>query len=247
LSEHTDNPEVEDDEMTRVIEPDASEHDSEDEHWVESESEPAEEWDEPEEEDELPPRPRNRFLRPLPIALVAVLIAAAGFLGGVLVQKGSEGSGSAGGASGLPSFLTEGAGEGSGSEASSGLPAGLGASGGGSAVSGTVSSVDGETIYVKDSEGNVVAVKAEDGSTISRDSNVGVKKIHPGDSVVVQGSKHGSTVKASSISATGAGVETTGLGAGSLPGAEGGEAGGSESGEAGGSESGGSVESLFGE
>lgn len=226
--------------MTRVIEPDAPEHDSEDEHWVEAESVPAEEWEEPEEEDELPPRPRNRFLRPLPIALVAVLIAAAGFLGGVLVQKGSEGSGSAGGlpggASGLPSFLTEGAGEGSGSEASSGLPASLG---GGSAVSGTVSSVDGDTIYVKDSEGNVVAVKAEDGSTISRDSNVGVKKIHPGDSVVVQGSKHGSTVKASSISATEAGVETTGFGAGALPGAEGGEAGGSESG--------GSVESLFGE
>jgi hypothetical protein len=243
LSEHTDNPEVEDDEMTRVIEPDASEHDSEDEHWVESESEPAEEWDELEEEDELPPRPRNRFLRPLPIALVAVLIAAAGFLGGVLVQKGSgEESGSAGGlpggASGLASLLEEKAGEGSGSEASSGLPAGLGASGGGSAVSGTVSSIDGDTIYVKDSEGNVVAVKAEDGSTISRDSNVGVKKIHPGDSVVVQGSKHGSTVKASSISATEAGVETTGSGAGALSGAEG---------EASGGESGGSVESLFGE
>ncbi len=205
MSEHTDNPEVED--------------------------------------EELPARPRNRFLRPLPVALVAVLIAAAGFLGGVLVQKGSEGSGSAaglpGGASGLPSFLTEKAGEGSGSEAISGLPAGLGGAGGGSAVSGTVSSVDGKTIYVKDSEGNVVAVRAEDGSTISRDSNVGVKKIHPGDSVVVQGSKHGSTVKASSISATEAGVETTGFGAGALPGGEGGEAGGGESG--------GSVESLFGE
>lgn len=230
--------------MTRVIEPDASEHDAEDEHWVKSESEPGEEWDEPEEEDELPPRPRNRFLRPLPVALIAVLIAAAGFLGGVLVQKGSgEESGSTGslpgGASGLASLLKEKTGEGSGSEASSGLSAGLGAAGGGSAVSGTVSSIDGGTIYVKDSEGNVVAVKAEDGSTISRDSNVGVKKIHPGDSVVVQGSKHGSTVKASSISATEAGVETTGFGTGALPGAEGSEASGSESG--------GSVESLFGE
>jgi len=244
LSEHTDNPEVEDDEMTGVIEPDVSAHGSEDEHWVESESESTQEWDEFEDEeeleDELPPRPRNRLRRPLPVALVAILIAAVGFLGGVLAQKGSEGSGSAaalpGGASGLPSFLTEKSGGGSGSEASSGLPASIG---GGSAVSGTVSSVDGDTIYVKDSAGNVVAVRAEDGSTISRDSNVGVKKIHPGDSVVVQGSKHGSTVKASSISATEAGVEATGFGAGSLPGAEGGEAGGSKSG--------GSVESLFGE
>ena len=39
----------------------------------------------------LPPRPRNRLLAPLPLALIAVLIAACGFLGGVLVQKGSEG------------------------------------------------------------------------------------------------------------------------------------------------------------
>jgi hypothetical protein len=180
-------------------------------------------------EGELPPRPRNRFLRPLPVTLIVVLIAAAGFLGGVLVQKGSgEGSSAAGPAgAGLPAFLAEKAGGGGGSEASSGLGSALGAAGGGSAVSGTVSSVDGGTIYVKDSEGNTVAVKAEDGSTVSRDSDVGVRKIHPGDSVVVQGSKEGSTVKASSISATEAGVETTASG--------------------GGGESGGSVESLFGE
>jgi hypothetical protein len=190
------------------------------------------------EEDELPPRPRNRLLRPLPIALIVVMIAAAGFLGGVLVQKGSGESSAAGGlgaGGGLPAFLAEKAGEGSGSEAGSGRGAALGGAGAGSAVSGTVSSVDGSTIYVKDSAGNTVAVKAEDGSTISRDSNVGVKKIHPGDSVVVQGSKQGSTVKASSISATEAGVETTRFAGGAPPATEGG------------GESGGSVESLFGE
>jgi len=243
LSEHTDNPEMEEDEpdMTRVIESEASEHEIEDESWVESESEA--DWDEDEQEDELPPRPPNRFLRPLPIALVAVLIAAAGFLAGVQVQKGSGGESAAagglpGGASGLASLLKEKAGEGSGSEGSSGLPAAFGA-GAGSAVSGTVTSVDGDTLYVKDSEGSTVAVKAEDGSTVSRDSNVGVKKIHPGDSVVVQGSKQGSTVKASSISATEAGVETTAAAGGALA-AAGGE--GSEGGE-----SGSSVESLFGE
>lgn len=164
---------------------------------------------EPAEED-LPARPRNRLLAPLPLVLIAVLIAATGFLGGVLMQKGSEGGGSAGGPSGgLPSFLSEGAGEGSGSEGASGLPAGFPGGSSGAAVSGTVSSVDGSTIYVKDSEGSIVAVRAEDGSKISRDSNVGVKKIRPGDSVVVQGPKHGSTVKASSISATESGVETS--------------------------------------
>ncbi len=160
-------------------------------------------WEEPVEV-ELPPRPRNRLLAPLPLALIAVLIAAAGFLGGVLVQKGSEGSSAAGLPAGLPSFLSEGAGEGS-----SGLPAGFPGGSSGAAVSGTVSSVDGRTIYVKDSDGATVAVRVEDGSTVSRDSNVGVKKIRPGDSVVVQGAKHGSTVKASSISATESGVETS--------------------------------------
>jgi hypothetical protein len=223
--------------MARVIEPDVSERKNGEEEWIESES--VDDWDEEsEEDDELPPRPRNRFLRPLPMALLVILIAAAGFLGGVLVQKGS-GEGSAGASGGLPSFLAAKAGSGSGSEAGAGQLPFAAASGGGSAVTGTVTSLEGKTIYVKDSEGNTVAVKAEDGSTVSRDSNVGVKKIHPGDSVVVQGSKNGSTVKASSISATEAGVETSGFGAGGAPAAEGGGEG--EGGETG------SVESLFGE
>jgi len=193
------------------------------------------EWEEL-DEGELPARPRNRLLAPLPLVLIAVLIAATGFLGGVLVQKGSEGSGSAAGLpSGLPSFLSKEGGGGSGSEGSGGLPAGFPGSDSGAAVSGTVSSIDGSTIYVKDSEGSTVAVRVEDGSKVSRDSNVGVKKIHPGDSVVVQGAKHGSTVKASSITATESGVETSA--AAGLP-----VSGGSE----GGGEGSGSVE-LFGE
>jgi len=209
LSDHIDNRELEDDDqMTRVIEPHAGEHESGSEEWIEAES--VEEWDdEPEEEDELPPRPRNRFLRPLPIALLAILVAAAGFLGGVLVQKGS-GEGAAAASGGLPAFLSAKAGSGSGAEAGAGQLPFAAAGGSGSAVTGTVTSVDGKTIYVKDSEGNTVAVEAEDGSTVSRDSSVGVKKVHPGDSVVVQGSTKGSTVKASSISATAAGVETSG-------------------------------------
>lgn len=178
--------------------------------------EDTEQWQGPGEE-ELPPRPRNRLLAPLPLALIALLIAATGFLGGVLVQKGSEGGGSAAGGppGGLPSFLSEGAG---GGEGSGGFPG----SSSGAAVSGTVSSVDGRTIYVKDSGGATVAVRVEDGSKVSRDSNVGVKKIHPGDSVVVQGSKHGSTVKASSISATESGVKTSAAGELPPPGGEGG-------------------------
>ncbi len=201
MSERGDNTDLED-EMTQITEPTIGERDGD--RFVDA--------DPTEELGVLPPRPRNRLLAPLPLALIAVLIAACGFLGGVLVQKGSEGGGSA---ASLPG----------------GLPAGFPGGNSSAAVSGTVSSVDGRTIYVKDSEGNTVAVRVEDGSKVSRNSNVSVKKLHPGDSVVVQGAKHGSTVKASSVSATESGVETS-L-AGGLP-------------TAGGSESGSSAE-LFGE
>lgn len=190
--------------MRQATEPQIDERDDE----RLDEAPPDGEWEELAEE-ELPPRPRNRLLAPLPLALVAVLIAATGFLGGVLVQKGSEGGTAAAPPGGLPSFLSEGAASGSGSKGSAGLPTGFPGGGSGAAVSGTVSSVDGRTIYVKDSGGATVAVRVEDGSKVSRDSNVGVKKVRPGDSVVVQGSKHGSTVKASSISATESGVETS--------------------------------------
>ncbi len=219
MSERADNTDLED-EMTRTTELQIDEHDDE----RLDDGSPEGEWEELAEE-ELPPRPRNRLLAPLPLALIALLIAACGFLGGVLVQKGSEGGSAAGLPGGLPSFFSKEGGGGSGSEGSGSLPAGFPGSGSGAAVSGTVSSVDGRTIYVKNSEGSTVAVRVEDGSKISRDSNVGVKKIHPGDSVVVQGAKHGSTVKAGSISATESGVETSALGG--LPASGGGESGGS--------------------
>jgi hypothetical protein len=184
LSEHTDTTELEDDAMeSRVIETEAR------------------------EEAELPPRPRGRLLRPLPLLLVAVTIAAAGFLGGVLAQKGSEGgAGAASGlpAGGLPSFAAA-----KGEEAESGTSAGGALPSAASAASGTVTSVEGHTIYVKEADGTVVAVKAGDGATVTRDANVAAKKVHPGDTVTVEGSKHGSTVKASSIAATEAGVEST--------------------------------------
>ena len=48
-------------------------------------------WDDDGDDDVIPPRPRGRLLRPLPLALIALIIAAAGFLGGIEAQKGSEG------------------------------------------------------------------------------------------------------------------------------------------------------------
>jgi hypothetical protein len=230
LSERTENRETEDEQMSPTSEREVEERYEEDSEWIESESET--DWDAVEEGEELPPRRRSRLLAPLPIALTAVLIAAVGFLAGVLVQQGS-GAGASGaaipGAGGeLPSFLAEKGGGGSG--AGAGLPTG---GAGVNAVTGTVTSVKGATVYVKEAEGNTVAVRAEDGSTVTRDSEVSAKAIHPGDTVVVEGSKKGSTVKASSIAATEAGLQSSSVGG--FPAGEAEEGGGP------------SVQSLFGE
>ncbi|HVW47660.1 MAG TPA: hypothetical protein VHA76_11440, partial [Solirubrobacterales bacterium] len=178
---------------TRVIESDAREEErdeereeerdeerEEDERWIDEESGG---WDE-DGDDAIPPRPRGRLLRPVPLALIAVIVAAAGFLGGVEAQKGSEGgsAGAAPGAGGLPGFAASKAGGseagGSESKAESSL-AGLGGSSS-VAATGTVTSVEGHTIYVKESDGTTVAVKVGDGATVTRDSNVAAKQIHPG-------------------------------------------------------------------
>jgi hypothetical protein len=200
----------EDEQMTtRVIDTDEREEEREDEErWIDSESAAGGRggWDDDGDDDVIPPRPRGRLLRPLPLALIALIIAAGGFLGGIEAQKGSEGgSGVAAGpgGGGLPNFAA--------------LKETAGATTGGASASattnGTVTSVEGHTIYVKESDGTTVAVKVGDGATVTRDSNVAAKKIHPGDTVVVQGSKKGSTVTASSIAATESGVESTAAGA----------------------------------
>jgi hypothetical protein len=195
---------VEDEQMsTRVIDTDARGEDEreDEERWIDDESDGRGGWDDDGDDDVIPSRPRGRLLRPVPLALIAVVIAAAGFLGGVEAQKGSASASASGGFPGggnLPSFAKRAAA--TTSEA---------AAGGGSeaATSGTVTSVEGHTIYVKEADGTTVAVKVGDGAPVTRDSNVSAKKVHPGDTVTVEGSKHGSTVRASSVAATESGVE----------------------------------------
>jgi hypothetical protein len=61
--------------------------------------EPTEESDDwLDESEELPRRPRRRLLSPVPLALLGVLLAACGFIGGVLVEKGETSSSSSTGA-----------------------------------------------------------------------------------------------------------------------------------------------------
>jgi hypothetical protein len=154
--------------------------------------------------EQSPRRPRRRLATPATAGLAAVIIAAAGFVGGVEAQK-SSGSASTG-AGARPAGFAGGPPGGAGTQSS-----GSGASG--SVTTGQVKSKDGSTLYVTDANGNTVKVKTTSNSKISRNANAGASAIHPGDTVVIQGTTAADgSVKANSVSATANGV--TGAGGG---------------------------------
>jgi hypothetical protein len=80
------------------------------------------------------------------------------------------------------------------------------------ATVGSVANKKGSTLYVKDSDGNLVRVKTTSHSKINRTASTTAGAIHPGDTVIVQGetSKSG-TVTATQIQATSSSA-TGGLG-----------------------------------
>lgn len=150
------------------------------------------EWPDAAAEVQIGKRPSR--LTPLTGGLLALAIAAVGFVGGVLIEKGQTGSsGSAAPPGGL--------------QALAGGPAGLAAAqSGGGTTFGTVANVTGRTLYVTDAQGNTIKVLTTKGSTVTRSASSKVGDIHPGDSVVIQGQQRRSgTVKAQSIRASAAG------------------------------------------
>ena len=73
----------------------------------------------------------------------------------------------------------------------------------GNATIGTVANKRGSTLYVKDSDGTTIRVKTTSHSKINRTASASAGAIHPGDTVVVQGTKSSSgTVTATQINAT---------------------------------------------
>jgi hypothetical protein len=116
---------------------------------------------------------------------------ACGFIGGVLVEKGQNGSGSSasGGASGFAARLrgltgsrsAAGAGAGAGASRFGGAPGGAGA------TVGTVAFLSGSTLYVTNAEGNTVKVKTSAATSVTKTVNTAVRKIHPGESVTITG------------------------------------------------------------
>jgi hypothetical protein len=161
-------------------------------------------------ENELPARPRRRLVTPITAALLAVVLIALGFTAGVLVQKSADGTPAS--ADGTPTSAAGGR-----SNLAGGGPPGAqqgrggGQGGGGQATVGEVSSKDGRTLYVKDSDGTTIKVRIRAHAKVARTANAGAKAIHPGDTVIVQGTAGSNgTVKATSVTATASGVQSAG-------------------------------------
>jgi hypothetical protein len=187
--------------------------------------------------DALPARPRRRLLTPVSGGLSAIVLVAAGFIGGVQVQKRQGNDTNSGAArSGLPAAfaarLAQGGGGVGGGGQAGGAATGSARAGGGSggAIAGTVANVKGSTLYVTSADGTTVKVKTNDNSKVTRSASSGVGSVHPGDTVVIQGSTAASgTVTAAGITATAKGATPSGFG-GAFPG---GAAGGGATGSAG--------------
>jgi hypothetical protein len=158
-------------------------------------------------ETEILPSRRRSKLPLLTLLLALAVAAAAAFLGGVEIQKHYGGSGTAGSASatggvggrGFGSGRARRAGATGAGAAGAGGFRGAGAFGGGATV-GLVTLIKGTTLYVTDFSGNTVKV-ATAGAQVSKTVATNLKGIHPGDSVIVRGSKQkNGNYKASSIS-----------------------------------------------
>jgi hypothetical protein len=193
----------------------------------------------------LPP-PRRRRVAPLTAVLGVVVVAGAGFLGGVQVQKsqtpatsvrtGAQGAGAAGNG-------TQAAGRtGAAGAGGTGAAGAAGAGGGGRGTVGQVKLVDGTNIYVTDTSGNVVKVATGASSRITKVQPASVADVHPGDTVVIQGQPDAEgTVQA--VAVNDAGADAGGFGGafgrggrgggGAAGGAAGGTAGGAAGGAAG--------------
>ena len=141
----------------------------------------------------MPPgRPRRRFFNRKSAALAAVITCAAGFYAGIRVEKGQLASTAPprpqrrrarpqarrpGGAGGASRRIRG--------------PASAPALGGGrrhrNASFGTISSVNGNTIYLTDPTGNTVKVTLSSSTKLTKSLSVSKSSLHPGDTIVDPG------------------------------------------------------------
>ena len=170
---------------------------------------------------ELAARPPRARLPRVTLALSAGILIALGFVGGVLAQKHYGGSsGAAGRTSALASSFAAargtgagagagrgrfggGAGTGTGAGTGAGAGAGAGAGGfGGNSITGSITVVSGDTLYITASDGTVYTVKASGSTTVKLSSSGSLSQLKPGQTVTISGSQgSGGTVNATTITA----------------------------------------------
>jgi hypothetical protein len=201
-----------------------------------------------EESEELPRRPRRRLLgaggNPILFALLGVLLAACGFIGGVLIEKRETSSSSSTGsaAASLASrFRALRGGTGTGTSSTSTGGSSSSAAGFARPTAGTVAYLAGSTLYVTNAEGNTIKVTTSAGTSVTKTVKASVKGIHPGETVTITGA----TGPNGAVSAESISVGSSGGGLAALFGGSSAGAGASRSG-AGSSSSGGGESSLFG-
>jgi len=142
-------------------------------------------------------------------ALLALVLVAGGFWGGAALQKSHGGSTST--LAGVAARFRSAAG-GVGATGTAGVAAsrfgGLFASTAGTV--GTISVLDGNTLYVEDTAtGSLVKVTLTKSTTITRTADAAAIDLRPGDTVTVQGATGSSgAVTATSVSATAPGVSS---------------------------------------
>ncbi|HEY2316774.1 MAG TPA: hypothetical protein VGH67_00620 [Solirubrobacteraceae bacterium] len=182
-----------------------------------------------ESEAPVPRRARRQFFNPRSAALLALVTCAIGVYAGIRVEKsqlsssssttsfgsgatsGSRAAARGGGFAGLSGRGAAGSSGSTGAAGSPGPAGGAGAAGGfaggtggGNVSFGTVSSVNGKTLYVTDSSGNTVKVKLSSATKITKTQSVARKAIRPGDTIVVAGARgSGGTTTAASVTDSG--------------------------------------------
>jgi hypothetical protein len=183
-----------------------------------------EDWDTTEPAPSLTSRPpRRRFFNRRSAALAAAITCAAGFYAGIRVEKSQLSSSASAAATTAVAGARPGAAAGAaGTGAQTGAAvgglagrfgggAGGGGGGGGQASIGTISSVNGNTIYLTDTTGNTVKVTLSGTTKLTKSLGVAKSALHPGDSVVIQGVKNSSgTLVATSVGDSGARTAGTG-------------------------------------
>lgn len=154
--------------------------------------------------EELAARPPRARLPKVTLALGAAVLVAAGFIGGALAQKhlGSSSNAGAGRASAFASAFAGARGGGAGG-AGRGFGGGAGGfGGGGSSITGSVTVVSGDTLYITASNGTVYTVKTSGSTSVSISSSGSLSQLKPGQQVTIAGTQgSGGTVDATTITA----------------------------------------------